>query len=98
MSLQNFKKTPCEYFSGTFLPKVYLSEQSCSELTQRFSAIGTKIDKFVLADSRVLDWSSRRWRVVEEILSHQPDLVCLQEVDHYHYISASLASTGYSGR
>ena len=51
-----------------------------------------------MADSRVLDWSSRRWRVVEEILRHQPDLVCLQEVDHYNFISAALASTGYSGR
>jgi len=61
-------------------------------------AIGTKIDKFVLADSRTLDWSSRRWRVVEEIVRHQPDLVCLQEVDHYPFISSALASTGYSGR
>jgi len=60
-------------------------------------AIGTKIDKFVLADSKTLDWSSRRWRVVEEIIRHQPDLVCLQEVDHYPFISAALASTGYSG-
>merc|ERR1719189_3104476 len=25
-------------------------------------AIGTKIDKFVLADSKTLNWSSRRWR------------------------------------
>jgi len=61
-------------------------------------AIGTKIDKFVLADSRALDWASRRWRVVEEIIRHQPDLVCLQEVDHYPFISSALASSGYSGR
>ena len=67
-------------------------------MTERFSAIGTKIDKFVLADSRALDWSSRRWRLVEEILRHQPDLVCLQEVDHFPFIEAALASTGYSGR
>ena len=63
-----------------------------------FPAIGTKIDKFVLADSRALDWASRRWRVVEEIIRHQPDLVCLQEVDHYPFISSALASSGYSGR
>jgi len=52
----------------------------------------------VLADSRALDWASRRWRVVEEIIRHQPDLVCLQEVDHYPFISSALASSGYSGR
>ena len=52
----------------------------------------------MLEDSRALDWSSRRWRVVEEIIRHQPDLVCLQEVDHYHFISSALASSGYSGR
>ena len=51
-----------------------------------------------MADSRALDWSSRRWRVVEEILRHQPDLVCLQEVDHFPFIEAALASTGYCGR
>ena len=52
----------------------------------------------MLADSRALDWASRRWRVVEEIIRHQPDLVCLQEVDHYPFISSALASSGYSGR
>ena len=75
-----------------------MREQSCAELTEGFSAIGTKIDKFVLADSRALDWSSRRWRLLEEILRHQPDLVCLQEVDHFPFIEAALASTGYCGR
>ena len=35
---------------------------------------------------------------MEEILRHQPDLVCLQEVDHFPFIEAALASTGYSGR
>ena len=36
--------------------------------------------------------------MVEEIIRHQPDLVCLQEVDHFPFISSALASSGYSGR
>ena len=68
------------------------------DLQNVFPAIGTKIDKFQLSDSRVLEWGSRRWRLVQEILLHQPDIVCLQEVDHYNFISSALASIGYSGQ
>lgn len=63
-----------------------------------FTAIGTKIDKFELSDPRALDWASRRWRILEEIIIHQPDVVCLQEVDHFPFISSALSSIGYSGR
>ena len=68
------------------------------DLQNVFPAIGTKIDKFQLSDSRVLEWGSRRWRLLQEILLHQPDIVCLQEVDHYNFISSALASIGYSGQ
>jgi len=61
-------------------------------------AIGSKLDNFRLSDPRVLDWSSRRWRVLEEILLHHPDVICLQEVDHFSFIDSALKSVGYSGR
>ena len=62
------------------------------------AAIGTQLDNFRLEDPRVLDWTSRRWRVLEEVLLHRPDLVTLQEVDHFPFLAAALASVGYCGR
>lgn len=61
-------------------------------------AIGTKLDNFCLRDPRVLDWSSRRWRVLEEVLQHRPDVITLQEVDHFNFLAPALASVGYCGR
>jgi len=61
-------------------------------------AIGTKLDNFSVTDPRVLDWSrSRRWRLLEEVILHNPDIICLQEVDHFNFVLSALASIGYSG-
>ena len=68
------------------------------EKMKQFLAIGTKLDNFCLRDPRILDWSSRRWRVLEEILQHRPDVITLQEVDHYTFLAPALASVGYCGR
>lgn len=43
-------------------------------------------------------WETRRWRLLEEILRYQPDVICLQEVDHFSLLERALASVGYSGR
>ena len=68
------------------------------EKMEQFLAIGTKLDNFCLRDPRILDWSSRRWRVLEEIIQHRPDVITLQEVDHYTFLAPALASVGYCGR
>ena len=60
-------------------------------------ALGTSLDNFVSASSS-LDWESRRWRVVHEIIRHSPDIICLQEVDHFRLLERVLASLGYLGR
>ena len=60
-------------------------------------ALGTSLDNFVSASSS-LDWESRRWRVVHEIIRHSPDIICLQEVDHYRLLERILTSLGYQGR
>ena len=46
-------------------------------------SLATGVDKFLVDADHTLDWRLRRWRIVREILSHDPDIVCLQEVDHY---------------
>jgi len=65
---------------------------------QLSQTIGTKNDKFVCCPPSALDWSTRRWRLLEEIIRYDPDIVCLQEVDHFKLFEMSLGSVGYAGR
>jgi len=60
--------------------------------------IGTKNDKFVRCPPCALDWTTRRWRIIEEIIRYDPDIVCLQEVDHFKFLEKALGSIGYHGR
>lgn len=44
----------------------------------------------------MLSWPARRERILGEILHYSPDLVCLEEVDHfYDYFSPKLKGKGY---
>ena len=45
-----------------------------------FSALGTQNDGFVKCPPEALEWETRRWRLLEELVRHQPDIICLQEV------------------
>lgn len=65
---------------------------------QLSQTIGTKNDKFVRCDPSALDWSTRRWRLIEEIIRYDPDIICLQEVDHFKLLEMALGSIGYHGR
>ena len=40
----------------------------------------------------------RRWRILEELLRHAPDVICLQEVDHFTTLERALGSVGYIGK
>ena len=46
-------------------------------------SLGSSIDKFVNCSSQTLDWNLRKWKLIEEIIKHDPDIICLQEVDHF---------------
>ena len=60
--------------------------------------MGTKNDKFVCCPAEALVWETRRWRLLHEILRYEPDIICLQEVDHFNLLERALGSVGYSGR
>jgi mRNA deadenylase 3'-5' endonuclease subunit Ccr4 len=62
------------------------------------SALGTQVDTFVKCSPSAMNWSTRRWRIIEEIIRHDPDIICLQEVDHFKVLSRALGSIGYRGR
>merc|ERR1719228_1445758 len=59
--------------------------------------LGTQLDNFVKCDPRALNWNTRRWRLLEEIIEHDPDIICLQEVDHFKFLQRALGSIGYEG-
>eukprot|EP00096_Caligus_rogercresseyi_P011766 TRINITY_DN473_c0_g1_i4.p1 TRINITY_DN473_c0_g1~~TRINITY_DN473_c0_g1_i4.p1 ORF type:complete len:399 (-),score=101.30 TRINITY_DN473_c0_g1_i4:249-1445(-) len=59
--------------------------------------LGTTFDKFVKCPDKGLDWKTRRYRMLEEIARYVPDVICLQEVDHFRFLKKSLDSLGYTG-
>ena len=61
-------------------------------------ALGTQNDNFVQCHEETFDWSVRRWRMLEEIIRHDPDVICLQELDHPRLVIKALKSIGYSGK
>lgn len=59
--------------------------------------LAVKIDNFMKSAEEVFDWKIRRWKLLEEILIYDPDIICLQEVDHYDMLNRALSSVGYDG-
>ena len=57
-----------------------------------------KGDKFVECPAEALSWAVRRWRILEELIRHEPDIICLQEVDHFNTLERALGSIGYLGK
>jgi len=64
---------------------------------QLSQTLGTQNDGFVRCPLAALEWRTRRWRLLEELLRHHPDIICLQEVDHFPLIERALSSLGYTG-
>ncbi|XP_030644020.1 LOW QUALITY PROTEIN: nocturnin [Chanos chanos] len=59
-------------------------------------ALGEGMDSFVRCPLEALNWAERKYLILEEILTYQPDILCLQEVDHYFdTFQPVLASLGY---
>ncbi|XP_070553916.1 nocturnin-like [Ptychodera flava] len=55
-------------------------------------------DNFIKAHPDGLLWENRKSRSLEEILTYDPDIICLEEVDHYHdFYNPMLQSVGYQG-
>ncbi|KAF4530564.1 hypothetical protein B566_EDAN018652, partial [Ephemera danica] len=60
-------------------------------------ALGQLTDNFACCPEEALEWSSRRYQMLEEIIEYCPDIICLQEVDHFRFLSSALTSQGYTG-
>ncbi|KAM3842721.1 nocturnin [Diretmus argenteus] len=61
-------------------------------------ALGEGKDGFVRCPLDALNWQERKYLILEEILTYRPDILCLQEVDHYFdTFQPIMASLGYHG-
>ncbi|KAG1677317.1 Nocturnin [Nymphon striatum] len=60
-------------------------------------AIGVNLDKFAACPVDALSWSTRRFRMLEEMIMYLPDIICLQEVDHFNFLDKALTPLGYKG-
>lgn len=61
-------------------------------------ALGEGKDGFTRCPPDALNWQERKYLILEEILTYRPDILCLQEVDHYHdTFQPIMASLGYRG-
>lgn len=60
------------------------------------AALGEGKDGFVRCPMEALNWAERKYLILEEILTYRPDIVCLQEVDHYYdTFQPVMSSLGY---
>ena len=55
-------------------------------------------DAFPLVQPALLTWDFRRTLFIDEIMREQPDVVCLQECDHFHdFFLPEMQKHGYTG-
>ncbi|XP_021701474.1 protein angel homolog 2 isoform X2 [Aedes aegypti] len=59
--------------------------------------LGMHNDGFVKCPIDALTWECRRYQVIQEIVQNDPDIICLQEVDHFKFLQKILATQNYEG-
>ncbi|XP_055912184.1 nocturnin isoform X3 [Eupeodes corollae] len=59
--------------------------------------LGQNNDGFVRCPEEALTWDHRKYLIVQEILQNNPDVICLQEVDHFKFLENVLGSQNYGG-
>lgn len=61
-------------------------------------ALGEGKDGFIRCPLEALRWQERKYLILEEILTYRPDILCLQEVDHYFdTLGPIMSGLGYQG-
>lgn len=60
-------------------------------------ALGVRNDNFIACPKEALAWKTRRYRMLEEMLVYLPDVLCLQEVDHFNFLNKMLRLINYQG-
>lgn len=88
--LMNVSKACSEYTCNPFYLRIF----QWNLLSQ---ALGQYNDHFINCPEAALEWHNRRFHIIEEIIEYCPDIICLQEVDHFNFLKYILGTQGYVG-
>jgi mRNA deadenylase 3'-5' endonuclease subunit Ccr4 len=67
-------------------------------LADGLSGLREDMGGFSRAKREDLEWGRRKGLILQEILRHEPDVITLQECDHYQdYFLPELSAAGYTG-
>ncbi|XP_072400714.1 nocturnin isoform X2 [Diabrotica undecimpunctata] len=104
------KARPSSDFNcGVKVKKLNAVSRACSEYTSGpnnlrvlqwnilSQALGQMNDNFSKCPDEALEWNARRYLIIEELVEYCPDIICLQEVDHFNFLSHILETQGYTG-
>nr|XP_040239720.2 nocturnin isoform X3 [Anopheles coluzzii]XP_040239721.2 nocturnin isoform X3 [Anopheles coluzzii]XP_040239722.2 nocturnin isoform X3 [Anopheles coluzzii]XP_040239724.2 nocturnin isoform X3 [Anopheles coluzzii]XP_040239725.2 nocturnin isoform X3 [Anopheles coluzzii]XP_049466216.1 nocturnin isoform X3 [Anopheles coluzzii]XP_049466217.1 nocturnin isoform X3 [Anopheles coluzzii]XP_049466218.1 nocturnin isoform X3 [Anopheles coluzzii] len=99
-----FKMLQLDSISKTSLSFAACSEPSATATQLRIfqwnmlsQTLGMHNDGFVRCPLEALTWECRRYQVIEEIVQNDPDIICLQEVDHFKFLQKILSTQNYEG-
>jgi nocturnin len=57
------------------------------------------LDNFTSVPKKALDWEYRKTLLLKSLMHYNPDIICLQEVNHYHdFFKCILEKHGYTGK
>jgi nocturnin len=67
-------------------------------LADGLAGLRQDLGNFSRVKKEYLDWSYRRDKLLQEVVQYEPDIITLQEVDHYYdFFLPELSSRGYIG-
>ncbi|XP_062546641.1 nocturnin isoform X5 [Armigeres subalbatus] len=105
-------RIPPDVADGFRMLKLDAISKTCSEPTQAApnsaqirifqwnmlsQTLGMNNDGFVRCPMDALTWECRRYQAIQEIVQNDPDIICLQEVDHFKFLQKILATQNYEG-
>lgn len=75
-----------------------LRVQQFNVLADGLSGLRPDLGGFSRVGRDVLMWENRKWKILDELLRFKPDVITLQECDHYDdFFLPELAKQGYDG-
>lgn len=67
-------------------------------LADGLAALRPDLGRFNRASKAILEWDHRKSRILHEITQYEPDIITMQEVDHYYdFFLPELSARGYTG-
>ena len=67
-------------------------------LADGLAGLRPDLGRFNRASKEILNWDHRKIRILHEITQYEPDIITMQEVDHYYdFFLPELSARGYTG-